>query len=103
LHGSFTEGLPYRDIDLAVYLEERFAGDPYGVLDRIHRRWPFPAEELDVRVLNEAPVSFRYHALKGRLVGLHNEELYGAVFENTVRTYLDEAPLRHRAIREAFA
>ena len=66
LHGSFLLGGTYRDIDVAVWLGpglpspgERFR----YALDLsvgLHLRLGLP---VDVRVLNDAPLAFRYHAL----------------------------------------
>jgi predicted nucleotidyltransferase len=68
LHGSFLEPGPYRDIDVAVWVDPRRAApsdwrryelDLSVALQSIIR------QPVDVRVLNDAPLAFRYHVLKG--------------------------------------
>ncbi|RMD62670.1 nucleotidyltransferase domain-containing protein [Candidatus Parcubacteria bacterium] len=65
LFGSFQKGLPFRDVDVGVYLAEGV--DPWetafrlaAALERALRAVGHPAP-VDVRVLNQAPVGFRYH------------------------------------------
>jgi predicted nucleotidyltransferase len=65
LHGSFHAGGPFRDVDVALYIHP----------DRIENTtWREYETDLgvqlsadiglpvDIRVLNDAPVAFRYHA-----------------------------------------
>ncbi|WP_456454066.1 nucleotidyltransferase domain-containing protein, partial [Thermococcus sp.] len=67
LHGSFLSG-PFRDIDIAVYTDgER---DVFYELE-LEERLGFP---VDVRVLNNAPISFRFKVLKGELLFSRDEE-----------------------------
>jgi len=62
LHGSFHEGLPFHDIDVAVYLDpdSGAARDPLTLMpelgDRLERAVRLP---VDVRVLNGAPLSLK--------------------------------------------
>lgn len=107
-HGSFLEDRPVHDVDIAVYLVPAAAHDT-----------PFPSSDLagelqrvlpaglrlpvDVRLLNDAPVGFRYHAFRGRLLYSRDEEVRAALVERTIRTYLDLEPILHRALKEAMA
>lgn len=78
LHGSFLTGGLFRDVDLALYLEpgaiQREAFRDYELEHGV--RWN---EDLglpvDVRLLNDAPVSFRYHALRESVLFVQDEEL----------------------------
>ena len=63
LHGSFEQGAPHRDIDVAVWV------DPGRSPDRGWRRYELHlsvaihlsmGEAVGVRVLNHAPAAFRY-------------------------------------------
>ena len=86
LHGSFLEG-PFRDIDVAVYVDSE--------------THPFYEEELeeelsnalglpvDVRVLNEAPVTFRFRAIGGLLLFSRDERIRCDFEERTMREYHD--------------
>ena len=51
----------------------------------------------------EAPVSFRFHVLREELILSRDEHLLGDLIENTVRRYLDIAPLLRRSTKETFA
>ncbi|GAB6101043.1 nucleotidyltransferase domain-containing protein [Thermococcus atlanticus] len=67
LHGSFLSG-PFRDIDIAVYTDgER---DVFYELE-LEERLGFP---VDVRVLNNAPISFIFKVPKGELLFSRDEE-----------------------------
>jgi uncharacterized protein len=102
LYGSFLESDSYRDVDLGIYAEGADRDEWTKLRDRLHTRLGDLSDQVDIRVLNEAPVTFLYHVLEGRLIDLRNEELYGTVFEQTVRVYLDMAPILRQATREAF-
>ena len=50
-----------------------------------------------------APVSFHFHVLRGECILSRNDCLLGDVIEDTVRRYLNIAPLLRRSTKEAFA
>jgi hypothetical protein len=56
---------------------------------------------VDVRVLNQAPLGFRYHAFRGKLLFSQDEALRTQEVERTVSRYLDLRPLQRRALKEA--
>ena len=58
---------------------------------------------VDVRVLNQAPVTFLFHVLQGRLLLSREPDFLTDLIERTARTYLDVEPVLRRATREAFA
>lgn len=101
LHGSFHTADSFRDVDLALLLvdvpRDRFRDyeSEQGV------RW---SEQLgmpiDVRLLNDAPVVFRYHALKGMPVLMRDEERYDELRARTGDEYCDFAPFARRYLRE---
>jgi uncharacterized protein len=104
LYGSFVEADAFHDVDIGVYVSRHDPSqDPMYVLDLIQRLAglvPFP---IDVRILNDAPVSFLYHVLKGRPIHIREDEVLTNLMEQTVRQYLDMAPLLRQSTREAFA
>lgn len=74
IHGSFLEG-DFRDVDIAVYLKGEENSLPYELsMERtIEDAIGFPA---DVRVLNHAPLSFRFNVIKnGSLLFSRNERI----------------------------
>ncbi|MFQ5738905.1 MAG: nucleotidyltransferase domain-containing protein [Acidobacteriota bacterium] len=104
LYGSFEGSLPFHDVDLAVSLRavdlKSAARKAEALADQLSIRTKLP---VDVRVLNAAPLSFRYQALLGRLIVCRDEELLGTLMERTAAAYLDIAPLLVRSTREAFS
>ena len=67
---------------------------------RLDQEIGFP---IDVRVLNDAPVTFLFHVFReGRLLLSRNDECLADLMERTVREYLDAAPLLRQATIEAY-
>jgi uncharacterized protein len=58
---------------------------------------------VDIRILNDAPLSFLYHVLRGRLLVNYDDELVTAIIEDVARRYLDIAPLLLKGTKDAFA
>jgi len=102
LHGSFLEGA-FRDIDIAVFLTEivrsealHYELDMENELDRLISL-PF-----DVRVLNHAPLSFRFNVVKTGILLLSRDEGIRSDFESlTIVEYHDFDFLRRIYRREA--
>jgi uncharacterized protein len=102
LHGSFLSDAPFRDVDLAVYFAPGGEHpDDQGLLlgECLSRIVGLP---VDVRALNTAPLTFRFHAVRGRLLAARDERVLSEVLEETMRRYFDAAPLLAQATREAF-
>ena len=106
LHGSFLSEPSFRDIDVGVFFG---AENPLPHLDLeldLSQRLEdaldskFPVE---VKVINEAPLAFRFHVIRGELLFTRNEDLSVDYMTCTARQYLDYAPLRHRYMKEAMA
>ena len=103
LHGSFPAGDHYRDIDVAVWVVPSARPETGW-----HRYAVDVAAELtvslgapvDVQVLNEAPLAFRYHAMNGRLLVVRDEELFHTVRERTWDDYFDFLPFARENLRE---
>ena len=103
LHGSFLAADKFHDIDVGVYLnaptETRFRRG-LDLAVRLDRASRFP---VDIRVLNDAPVTFLFHVFReGRQLLSRNDELLADLRERTAREYLDMAPLLRRATIEAY-
>ena len=68
IHGSFDE-LHFRDVDVAVYVDEEKVEDfldyELKLSIEIEKEIKLP---VDVKILNSAPLSFRYRAIKGELL-----------------------------------
>lgn len=99
--GSFLEGEAFRDVDVGIWTTpdaSRFVD--LDLAASLSRRTGLP---VDVRRLDDAPVSFRFHALRGRLLVVRDDEALADLMERTARQYHDLAPVLRRATREAFA
>jgi predicted nucleotidyltransferase len=100
-HGSFLHPDGFRDIDVGAWTgpgaSERI---DIELAAKLSRDTGYP---VDVRVVNQAPVSFLFRVLRGRLLVVRDERLLADLIERTARAYHDRAPLLRRAMREAFA
>ncbi|MFW6297974.1 MAG: nucleotidyltransferase domain-containing protein [Desulfosalsimonas sp.] len=106
-HGSFIEGGPFRDLDIAIFLNPKFLSDisfryEMQIESRIKKELKIPFK-VDVRILNRAPLSFRYHALRGRLLLDREPDARIAFTTQTAGRYLDIEPILKHHTREAFA
>ncbi len=103
LHGSFAEGVPFHDVDVGVYLRptppEARTARALDLAQRLSTKVRLP---VDVRVVNDAPVTFLYHVLRGRLLVSRDPDLLGDIMERTIAEYLDIAPLLRHYTKEAF-
>ena len=102
VHGSFGRGEAFSDIDITLYLgdipaspleyELSLEAECSEVIAR------FPA---DVKVLNAAPLSFRYHVIKdGKLLIERDGEKRAGFQEATLADYFDFAPYRALYVKE---
>ncbi len=104
LHGSFQRGAAYRDIDLALWLDplsrdERFR---YALDLAVHLQLEV-GRPIDVRVLNDAPLAFRYHALRGHPLVMRDEQFLDELRARTWDDYLDFQPFARQYLREALS
>jgi len=108
VHGSYAEGRSFRDLDIAVHVSESaLSGSPLSYelmleseleegLRGVNLRVP-----LDVRILNRAPLSFRYEVIKhGTPVFIGDDDLRADFEAATISRYLDFAPFRREQLRE---
>ncbi len=102
LYGSFAGSDAFHDVDIAVYLSDEKATEDVAadLSQHLSDEVKLP---VDVRVLNAAPVSFRFHVLRGACLLSRDDDLRADIVEDTVRRYLDIAPLLRHATKEAFA
>lgn len=105
VHGSFVQEARFKDIDVAVFLDG-LPASPLQVelefeadLSRIISRYP-----VDVRVLNAAPLSFRYHVIRhGMAIAVKDEDARSDFVEATLTHYFDFAPFRRGYLKEIFS
>ena len=103
LHGSFVSSGPYRDVDVAVWVNparEPDHGTRYALDLSLELEQGLGAR-VDVQVLNEAPLAFRYHAMDGRLLFTRDQEFLDELRARTWDEYFDFAPLARQYLRDA--
>ena len=101
LHGSFLNASGFRDIDIAFYMQEA----PVSALQKelqleslFGSSMPYP---IDIKILNNAPVSFAYNVLKSGLpVFVTDEDVRVDFVEHTLNNYFDFAPFRKLYLKE---
>ena len=96
LHGSFLHKKDFRDVDTAVFLSEK-PGRPADPLEyemslslELEKRLRLP---VDIKIFNDAPVSFRYHVSRGRLLFSKDESVRENALCRTWSEYFDFLPL----------
>ncbi len=103
LMGSFSEDLPFRDVDVAVWAEEipqMQAWDYEADLSvKLSRELKLPVE---VHLLNSAPTGFRFRATSGRLLFSRNEAFRLNFVERTWLEYWDFRPLTEQIVKDSF-
>ena len=103
LHGSFLSEDEFNDIDVALYMDEKFAEKIKPVDFEIS--WSLKLEKYlkvpaDVKLLNFAPLSFRYHASCGQLLFSHDESIREEFLCRTWSEYFDFKPVAEIYLKE---
>ena len=96
LHGSFLEGRGFRDVDLAVWVDRAKLSKEAALEYEFElSAWLEPQIHLpvDVKVLNFAPLSFKFAATGGVPLLVRDEEQWFSFREQTWQDYFDFAPL----------
>ncbi len=98
-HGSFADAHPFHDIDVAVWLKPGAES-----LDReielgveLQRLVPL---RVDVRLLNTAPLAFRYHATRGLVLVSKDDTARSECVERWRSAYWDYQPVARRHLAE---
>jgi len=91
IYGSFLEG-DFRDIDIGIFLDEvrvpaeRHLDYQLDLSEELSSLTDYP---LDLRVLNGAPLAFRYNVARGRLLFAQDDDVAVRFIERTWDEYLD--------------
>ncbi len=89
LHGGFIERRFFRDVDVAVWLEDP-RDAPRIEVDLSAELSVRLGVPVDIRVLNGAPLPFRYHVFSGGvLLFSRDERLRIRLVDETSRMYFD--------------
>jgi uncharacterized protein len=101
LHGSFAEKDTFHDIDIAVFLKELPESKLGYELELETKLIQVIGRIVDVRILNNVPISLRYHVIKKGLPLLirdDNERVESQEF--TLLRYFDFAFFRAMYLKE---
>ena len=103
VHGSFLERETLGDVDVAVSVEP--GGVPGGDVTTYESTLEGVLEQgltvpVDVRALEDAPVSFQYAATHGETLFVRDREAWALFRERTWNAYLDFAPVRAEVLRD---
>lgn len=104
LYGSFLEEGVFRDIDIGIYVKD---------IHSIPALYEFKLEEqleeaigrafpVEVRLINEAPVTFLYHVIRGKLLFCREDDLCLDFIVTVARKYHDIQPILIHYTREAY-
>ena len=108
LFGSAARGGDFRDIDVAVYLMpyDTSSYERFKLAMRIGRmveKALFIRREVDVRILNEAPLLFQYEVMRtGRLIFQRRQQRRIRYEERLLSRYLDYQPVWAKLINQYF-
>lgn len=103
LHGSFLEGEKFNDIDIAVELDEGsntpadIVNFEFSLSSKIERVIKL---SIDIKVLNKAPLAFRYQAACGRLLFSRDELAREEYLCRTWSEYFDFLPISRLYLSE---
>lgn len=102
LHGSFLKGNGFRDIDIAVYLKN-LPPSPLSYELEMEKELSDVVEnyEVDVRIFNISPLSFRYNVIKeGSVLFAKDDNERSDFQEATLSSYFDFEPYRKLYLKE---
>jgi predicted nucleotidyltransferase len=104
LHGSFLDDKGFNDLDVAIYMDQEAStkSEPVdleiSLSLKIEKFLRFP---VDVKILNFAPLSFRYHVTKGNLILSRDEAVREEYICHTWSEYFDFQPVARIYLQEA--
>lgn len=104
IYGSFMKEERYNDIDIGLYIQGQ--QDSYlqyelnletdMIISGLYPR------EVDIRVLNKAPLYFKYNIIKeGTLLFTRDDNVFSDFKELVIRDYLDFQPYYKEFLKEA--
>jgi len=103
LYGSAAEGLPFRDLDIALVVDRAVcpAEKDWDLLnDAADLLAPLVPVPVDVRVVNDAPLALRYRVVFGRPFLIRDREAYEEFAARSWDLYLDFEPVSRRYLEE---
>ena len=105
LYGSFLEGKDFKDIDVGIYLDEEKLTKIDSIDYEITLSLSLQKEikiPFDVKIINLAPLSFKYHVTLGYLLFCRDEAKREEFLCHTWMLYFDFLPAAKNYLREVF-
>jgi len=102
IFGSFAMGNSFKDIDIGIFISEEELNSPLQLELEIEKELEDAINiPVDVRIINNAPLSFIYNILKHKIVIVDRNKTLRADFEGLVyKKYFDFQHLRKEYLRE---
>jgi predicted nucleotidyltransferase len=102
VHGSFITDEKFRDIDVAIYLKAAPLSQLQMEIELETELANIDKCPVDVEILNDAPLSFRYNVIKhGKPLVVIDDDARSDFEESTFSHYFDFAPYRKLYLKEA--
>jgi len=106
VYGSFVEDLPFRDIDLGIYVKNLNTTSYFDYEFDISQKVQLALESnipIDVRIVNLAPLPFKFRVITGMLLFTQDDRVWEEFAIEVARAYMDMAPLREKYILESIS
>lgn len=104
LYGSVLGSDRVHDVDVGLFLDDTAVPRQATIANNLSATLTAKVRlPVDVRVLNEAPLSFLYHVLRGQLLLCDDEAFLTDMIEDVARRYFDLAPLLRSSTKDAYA
>lgn len=103
LYGSAVEGSRFRDVDVAVYVDRSTVPASQDLdyeQSLVEESRPLVAYPVDVRVINQAPLAFRYNVTRGVALVEGDGEFLARFREATWDEYFDFQPVALRYLKD---
>ena len=103
LYGSAAEGFPFQDLDIGLFVDRVSVpvsaelDYAFTLADELERVASCP---VDVRVINDAPLPFRYNVSRGIPLLVNDKEVFARFLERTWDEFLDFQPVAMQYLKE---
>lgn len=103
LYGSTAEGGPFQDLDVGLFVDRTYVPASadldyvFELADELENAVPYP---VDVCVINDAPLPFRYNVSRGVVLVANDRIALAHFLERTWDEFLDFQPVAVQYLRE---
>lgn len=101
VYGSFLKSEAFHNVEIGVYLSTSHFNNAMAANLSAHLSGKVKLP-VDVRTLNTAPISLRLYVLRGECLFSRDDNLRTDIMEDTMRRYLNIAPLHRHTTKETF-